>query len=97
MTLKLKKFLKSTISLYTSRKNFNPKLVKRRKQQTLEKKNRKKSMKVRVGFFEKTNKIDKSLARLRKKKKSEMKKRLQLMDFLSGAVVKNLPKQGTWV
>ena len=26
-----------------------------------------------------------------------MKKRLQLMDFLSGAVVKNLPKQGTWV
>ena len=25
-------------------------------------------MKVRVGFFEKTNKIDKSLARLRKKK-----------------------------
>ena len=68
MTLKQKKFLKSTISLYTSRKNFNPKLVKRRKQQTLEKKNRKKSMKVRVGFFEKTNKIDKSLARLRKKK-----------------------------
>ena len=54
-------------------------------------------MKVRVGFFEKTNKTDKSLARLRKKKKSEMKNRLQLMDFLSGGVVKNLPRQRTQV